>query len=280
MKKTLAILLALIMSASVALVSCNESSNNNVDEDDDFVVDFGENDIDTQEPETDENGETLKPTNTNTNNNNNNNNNNNTSNTTMESVNDTVYVLYTANIREQASDKSSVDVLGTAPFGASLTRSEKNSKWSKVTYTKDGSTVTGYIANDLITTNAKAVNFIEKKNEDGSAVITKIKSTINANNAIVRKFPLADGYPNTFKVLDSDEFGASSIVAQIPKGTDNITVVSVSEDGVWAYVKGTGKLYNGGNPSTESTTVEGYTLYSNLEIAGNSSSSGNSGAIG
>ena len=54
MKKTLAILLALIMSASVALVSCNESSNNNVDEDDDFVVDFGGNDIDTQEPETDE----------------------------------------------------------------------------------------------------------------------------------------------------------------------------------------------------------------------------------
>lgn len=278
MKKTLAILLALIMSASVALVSCNDNSSDvGDDENDDFVVDFeggNINDKDTDAPETDENGETVnKPSGGNNTTNTNNN-------TTMETVNDTVYVLYTANIREQASDKSSVDVLGTAPFGASLTRSEKNNKWSKVTYSKDGTSITGYIANDLITTNAKAVNFVEKKNEDGTDVVTKIKATLNANNAIVRKFPLADGYPNTFKVLDSDEFGASSIVAQIPKGTDNVTVVSVSEDGVWAYVKGQGKLYNGGNPSNDLTAVEGYTLYSNLEIAGNASSGGNSGAIG
>lgn len=275
MKKTLAILLALIMTTSVALVSCN--NDNTEDEDpDDFVVDFGGNNGDiiggeTSEPETDENGETIKPiVKPNTGNNS----------TTFETVNDTVYVLYTANIREEASDRSSVDVLAAAPFGASLTRSEKNSKWSKVTFTKDGSSVTGYIANDLITTNAKAVNFIEKKNEDGSAVVTKIKTTINANNAIVRKFPLADGYPNTFKVLDPDEFSVGSIVAQIPKGTDNITVVSVSEDGVWAYIKGQGKLYNGGNQASTATEVEGYTLYSNLEIAGNASSGGNSGAIG
>ena len=91
---------------------------------------------------------------------------------------------------------------------------------------------------------------------------------------------MADGYPNTFKVLDPEEFSVGSIVAQIPKGTENITLVSVSEDGVWAYVKGQGKLYNGGNPSSDSTTVEGYTLYSNLEIAGNSNAGGNTGAIG
>ena len=277
MKKTLAILLALIMSASVALVSCNESGNNIDDENDDFVVDF-DNDVETSEPETDENGETIKPSDTH--NTGNSGNNNNTSNTTMESVNDTVYVLYTANIRAQASDKTSVDILATAPFGTALTRSEKNSKWSKVTFTKDGSTITGYIANDLITTSAKAVNFIEKKNEDGTAVVTKIKSTLSVQNVIIRKFPLADGYPNTFKVLDTKEFNIGSIFAQIPKGTENITVVSVSEDGVWAYVKGQGYLYNGANPATTATEVEGYTLYSNLEIAGNGSSSGNSGAIG
>lgn len=274
MKKTLAILLALIMTTSVALVSCN-NDNTEDDDPDDFVVDFDNNGDtiigETSEPETDENGETIKPSTPN---------NPGTNTGTFETVNDTVYVLYTANIREQASDKSSVDILATAPFGTALTRSEKNSKWSKVTFTKDGSSVTGYIANDLVTTSAKAVNFIEKKNEDGSAVVTKIKTTINANNAIVRKFPLADGYPNTFKVLDPDEFSVGSIVAQIPKGTDNITVVSVSEDGVWAYIKGQGKLYNGGNPATTTTEVEGYTLYSNLEIAGNASSGGNSGAIG
>lgn len=275
MKKTLAILLALIMTTSVALVSCN---NDNTEEDDldDFVVDFGGNNGDiiggeTSEPETDEHGETIKPTVKPSTGNNT---------TTFETVNDTVYVLYTANIREQASDKSSVDILTTAPFGTALTRSEKNSKWSKVTFTKDGSTITGYIANDLITTSAKAVNFIEKKNEDGTAVVTKIKSTLSVQNVIIRKFPLADGYPNTFKVLDTDDFNTDSIFAQIPKGTENITVVSVSEDGVWAYVKGQGYLYNGANPATTATEVEGYTLYSNLEIAGNGSSSGNSGAIG
>ena len=271
MKKTLAILLALIMTTSVALVSC---SNDTAEDDDldDFVVDFGGDVIggETLEPETDANGETIKPsTNKPTNNTG-----------TFETVNDTVYVLYTANIREEASDKSSVDILATAPFGTALTRSEKNSKWSKVTYTQDGSTITGYIANDLITTSAKSVNFIEKKNEDGTPVITKIKATLKANNAIIRKFPLADGYPNTFKVLDPEEFSVGSIVAQIPKGTENITLVSVSEDGVWAYVKGQGKLYNGGNPSATFTEVEGYTLYSNLEIAGNASQGGNSGAIG
>ena len=271
MKKTLAILLALIMTTSVALVSC---SNDTTEEDDldDFVVNFGGDVIggETLEPETNENGETLKPST------------NKPSGTTgtFETVNDTVYVLYTANIREEASDKSSVDILATAPFGTALTRSEKNSKWSKVTYTQDGSTITGYIANDLITTSAKSVNFIEKKNEDGTPVITKIKATLNAQHAIVRKFPLADGYPNTFKVLDPEEFSVGSIVAQIPKGTENITLVSVSEDGVGAYIKGQGKLYNGGNQSATLTEVEGYTLYSNLEIAGNASQGGNSGAIG
>lgn len=280
MKKLLAILLALMMIVSLTLVSCTDSSSNTDDENDDFVADF-EGDVvngETTPPETDENGETVKPSNGN----NSNNNNNNTNTTTMEKVNDTVYVLYTAKIREEASTKTSVDVLGTAPFGAQLARTEKNSKWSKVSYNKDGTVITGYIANDLITTNVNSVTFVEKKNEDGTPVVTKIKDTLgsNAQNAIVRKMPLANGYPNSFKVLDSDEFSSSSIVAQIPKGTANITVVSVSADGVWAYVKGQGRAYDNGNSAAALSEVEGYTLYSNLEIAGNSPSNNQGEAIG
>ena len=273
MKKTLAILLALIMSASVALVSCNNNSDKNDGADDDFVVDFGGNNIggETTAPETDENGETIKPSNDNKNNNNT---------TTMETVNDTVYVLYTANIREEASDRSSVDVLDTAPFGATLTRSAKNNKWSKVTYTKEGgATVTGYIANDLITTNAKSVTFTAQGTAE-APVVTKIKANLKANNAIIRNFPLADGVPNTFKVLNADNFNSASIISQIPKGTENITVIEVSEDGVWAKIKGMGYDYNNGNPATTATEVTGYTLYSNLEIAGSGTAGGNSGAIG
>ena len=101
-----------------------------------------------------------------------------------------------------------------------------------------------------------------------------------ANNAKIRYYPLADSYPNNFKVLESEDFDTSSIVAQIPKGTANITVISVSEDKVWALIEGEGYEYNKGNPSKEKTKVTGYTLYSNLEIAGNTSSGGNSNAIG
>ena len=192
----------------------------------------------------------------------------------MEPVADTVYVLYNANIREKANSKSNNNILAIAPFGAELYRTGKGNKWSKVTYTQDGTSITGYIANDLITTDKSFVNFIEQRNEDGTPVITKINSVYNA---IIRVFPLADGYPNSFKVLDSDEFNSSSIVANVQKGTDNVTVVSVSENGVWAYVRCMGYLYNAGNPAGELSIVEGYTLYSNLEISVNGSSNGDIG---
>lgn len=287
MKKTLALILAMLLAASVALVSCDKKEDDLGDDDGDggFVVDFDDLD-ETDPPETDENGETLKPKETT-----NSGGNSGGSSTTMETVSDKVYVLYTANIREEASDKSSVDILGSAPFGAELTRSAKNSKWSKVTYSKDGTTIEGYIANDLISTDARSVNFIEQKITTGEGesavegpVVTKIKaeSALGAKNAVIRKYPLADGVPNNFKVLDNESFNNSCIVAQIPAGTAEITVVSVSEDGKWAYVKGKGNKPVNGEYPVNPVDVEGYTLYSNLEIAGSGSSGGNSGgeAIG
>ena len=68
MKKTLAILLALIMSASVALVSCNDSSSTTDDENDDFVVDFAGDNIndESKDVETNEKGETINTSGNNT----------------------------------------------------------------------------------------------------------------------------------------------------------------------------------------------------------------------
>ena len=272
MKKILAILLALIMASSVALVSCDDSSSTDdegpadfdgafVDEDDDEGD--GSDEVDAEEDGDDENA-------------------GNTSNsTTMENVNDTVYLLYPAKIREKASDKESVASLANAPFGATLARTSKNSKWSKVTYTENGTSYTGYVPNDLISTNANSIKFDEKKNEDGSEIVTAIKANLGngINNAIIRKYPLANGTPNTFNVVDKDEFNTKSIVGQIAKNTQNITLVSVSADGVWAKVKGTGVVFENGAPTNPPKTevIEGYTLYSNLVIAGSSSSSGNNG---
>lgn len=181
----------------------------------------------------------------------------------MENVSDTVYVLYNANIREDASLDSGVKILGTVPFGKVMERLQKNDLWSKVTYVDNGEMITGYIANDLITTDAKAVTFIDQTN-----VVASIKSDLGGlNNVIVRKYPLANGYPNDFTVLENDSFNDGSIVGQISKGTTNITVVSVSADGMWAYIKGQGVRFENGVPSSSTTLIEGYTLYSNLEFS-------------
>lgn len=259
MKKTLAILLALIMAASVALASCDEKEPTKETQDD-FDKDFG-----TQESETitDEKGNTLFVTDEGETGGNY----NPGSSSNMETVDDKVYVLHASVIREKT--KTSSDKVGDVPFGAELVRSEKNSKWSKVKYTKGETTIEGYINNDVITTSKDAVTFTDKKGEDGTAVITKIKDskTLGAKNAIIRKYPLAvpqDG----FGVLDADKFNEKSIVAQIPAGTE-VELVSVSADGKWAYVKGKGNKPVKGEYPENPVDVEGYTSYNNLEVAGN-----------
>ena len=272
MKKTLAILLALIMSTSVALVACNNSSNDNGD-DGDFVVDWDDEDLDfdggeTEAPETDENGETIKaPENTN-----NGGSSSNTGATNMETVNDTVYVLYDANIREKASSKTSSKVLGKAPFGAALTRSAKNSAWSKVTYKTDsGATIEGYISNELVTTNKQTVTFIkqetvtgEGENQTTAPVVSKLKGTTNYR---LRYFPLASGYPHAV-TLELGEIG------QILGGTE-VTVLEVSEDKMWAKVTSTkvDKPVSGDYKKNYTSTATGYIPYEFLEMSGNSSGS-------
>jgi len=203
-----------------------------------------------------------------------------TASSTFADKNDTVYVLCDANIREEA--KSSSDLLVTVPFKTSLQRTKANNKWSEVTYTNaSGNPVKGYIANDLITTNAKSVNFVAQGTTE-APVVTKIKDNLGSgfNNAVIRSFPLSNDV-NKFLVL-TEEDDAAMKIAQIPKGTTNITVVSVSEDGVWAYIKGLGNLKasDGSYPSTNNTPVEGYCLYSVLEISGATNNGGASGGIG
>ena len=282
MKKTLAILLALIMSTSVALVACNNSSDDNGD-DGDFVVDWDDEDLDfdggeTEAPETDENGETIKaPENTNTNNGGSS---SNTGATNMETVNDTVYVLYDANIREKASSKTSSKVLGKAPFGAALTRSAKNSAWSKVTYKTDsGATIEGYISNELVTTNKQTITFIKQETVTGEGenqtTVSVVSKFVDSSNYRLRYFPLANGYPHTVTL----ELGEKGQV----NGTKEVTVLEISEDKMWAKIEvkaGDLNLKDSqGRYAPESTTpvystkVEvGYVPYKFLEISKGSNS--------
>ena len=260
MKKTLALLLALLMVFSVALVSCGNDDEQPTDtQNNDFVSPGLKN------TGTGTGTGTGKGTGTASN--------------TFVDKNDTVYVLCDANIREEA--KMSGTLLTTVPFKTALQRTKANNKWSEVTYTNaSGNPIKGYIANDLITTNAKSINFIAQGTED-APVVTKIKDNLGTgiNNAVVRSFPLASSL-NKFQVL-SDEDDAAMKIAQIPKGTADITVISVSEDGVWAYIKGVGNLKasDGSYPAT-SSPVEGYCLYSVLEISGATNNGGSTGGIG
>lgn len=182
----------------------------------------------------------------------------------METVSDTVYVLYDANIRDKTNTKATI--LGKAPFGAVLTRSAKNSQWSKIKYVNDsGATIEGYVMNELITTNKQTVTFVEQKNADGGEVVTKLKGSSTYR---FRHFPLANGYPHTV-TLELSEIG------HIHGGTE-VTVLSVSEDKMWAYIRCSyvdmmtqdGEYY--GNNFEEH---EGYIPYTFLEISDDSGSS-------
>ena len=274
MKKTLAILLALIMASSVALVSCNKNEDNTGDDnDDEFVIDFGDGEV---------NGETNKSTEDGTGENSKGTSKNEDS-EAMTTVNDSVYVLYNANIREKASTKKSVDILATAPFGAELKRSAKNDEWSKVTFTTEsGTSVSGYVSNELVTTNKKTVTFVKQETVTGEGenqttvpVVSKLKGT---SNYLLRYYPLASGYPHKVTI----ELGE---IGQIQGGTE-VTVLEVSEDNMWAKVevaagklnikndKGSYGTKEDGDQKFSDEAAQGYVPYNFLEIAGSSSSSG------
>lgn len=275
MKKTLAILLALIMSASVALVSC-EKAEEPADDDDDFVIDFaGADDNDpTEAPETDENGETVKPSGNNSGSNGNNSSSSNNT-TTMTVVNDTVYVLYKAKIRESA--KATAKVLCEVPFGATVSRAEKNSKWSKVTY--EGHT--GYIMNDLVTTNVDTITFEDQGvagEGENAAKVYPTSKLVGTDKYRLRYYPLAPGYPNNLVLLSKDDLGQ---YGQILGGTE-VTVLEVSKDKMWAKVSCT-KVdvdVNGEYKGNYTSTATGYIPYEFLEIGANSGNSGSNDGPG
>ena len=271
MKKTLAILLALIMTASVALVSCNESDTTD-DNNDDFVVDFEGGDInnDTKEPETDENGETINTSNNGSSNNNNNN--SGSSSSTMTQVNDTVYVLYKAKLRESAKETSKV--LVEIPFATAVSRAEKNSKWSKVTY----GGYTGYVMNDLVTTSIDTVTFEDQGvagDTEGAAKVYPTSKVSGTGNVRLRYYPLADGYPHSLVLLDANDLGE---IGQILGGTE-VTILEVSKDKMWAKVTcaKVDKPVNGEYKKNYTATETGYIPYSFLDAGANSNNGSSQG---
>ena len=185
----------------------------------------------------------------------------------LEEASATVYALYDANIRKEASLDHEVEILITVSFMEEMKLLAKNDMWSYVEYDDNGTKIEGYIANDLITTDKKAITFTEV-----SSTKATIKTDLGgANNANVRKSPLANGYPHEFTVLETEGFNNSSIIGQLAKGTEVVILgVSMVDDNnqKWAYVQGEGiALENGAIASSEPVMIEGFILYDLLVIA-------------
>ena len=261
MKKILAILLALMMASSVALVSCDNSSSTDDEGPADFDGAFaddeedegdGSDEVDAEEDEDDKNS--------------------NKTNSGLSQINDTVYTLCKSNIRSSMKTSSDSNIIATAPFGVSLARTEAGEEWSKVTY--EGKT--GYIKTELITTSVDTITFVDpegvKTAEDGAKTYptTTVVGT-KEDNYQLRKNPVVDsqGLP---------------IEGQL-KGGSEVKILAVSKDHKWAKVESSkvGKLGTDGKyPATEAGYNEngtGYILYKNLVAGAGSANSGDNGEV-
>ncbi len=140
MKKTLAILLALLMTSSIALVSCEGNnrtpSNGGWDDENDYVDDTDDSTADTSDDTTDgtDSG-----------------NNNNTDVTGWIEKNDMVYAGYNMNVYESQSTTSD-KVYEGIKAGDAISRISTNGAWDKVSVTVNGETKTGYVVSKWVST--------------------------------------------------------------------------------------------------------------------------------
>ena len=229
MKKTLALILALIMMLSVALVACGDKEEP-TEPNDDFFGDIEPGDETGEGDETNESGNNIP-----------------TTNSTFVAVNDTVYVLINANIYADSRINSN-KVVAQVPFGVAISRQEKNNKWSKVTYNG----VEGYIPNELVGSISQ-VTF--KDVEEGTTV--KPANLQGASHLVLRKTPLYLPDPD---VVNLDDFNSKSILGQAGKDAE-IVVLAVSEDGNWLKVKCQAKArLTDGKYAEELTEITGYCM--------------------
>lgn len=224
MKKTLAIILALLMVLSVALVSCSNKPKETEAPSDDFWgnVDDPENPEEEETgDETDDKGNQITNSSYHTN------------------ANGDVYVLHPVKVRE-TDKKATNKTVGTLEFGQKVSRVAMNTTWSKISFTVDGVVKEGYVYNDILTTDAKAVNVVKLdtpieveitglgKNAEGESISLNVRSTpwnCNAKNCNV-----AD-YVN-INVLSNISNKKYAIV-------DGFKVIKLgaTEDGKWIRVK-------------------------------------------
>lgn len=235
MKKTLAVLLALITAASIALVSCENDNNNQDDSWDDGINDTeqGNKDTDTDTDESDTNNDTDTDTESETTNNI----------TGWVDTNDVVYAGVELRLRAEPNAMSDSNIVKTVPFGTKLTRLSTNGTWDKV---KVGTETTEYYVLDVLVSN-NVGNFTFTDYE-----ADKIASlTLNAEEKYNVCFYMTPFYCENQEYNYSNMLAASGIKkSNITSETYSIKKLAVSQNGAWYKVSLVGTVTVGTNVFT------------------------------
>ena len=231
MKKTLALLLALLMITTIALAACKkEKTPSGLDDEDDDNYNVLSSDSESESgSESESESESKKPA-------------------TSEWVdkNDVVYAgVDRLNLRTSASASNNNNISKTVDSGTKLNRISSNGVWSKVTL--DGNTQEYYVSNDWLSSNAGDFSF---------TACTPVDLTINetTNNIIFFESP--------FESDDEDLYFENAVCASgfkkaNVKGAYTLKKVATSASGSWIKVEFVGtieintnntKTFAAGNP--------------------------------
>lgn len=217
MKKTIALLLALITMLTLTLASCNKDKEGEEDLGGDFEFNFENNGTGKATGATDASGNAV---NTNE----------------FIAASGTSYILHPVKVREKAKNNSAT--IGTADWGAAVELVERNNTWTKIKFTDtaSGANLEGYVRNELLTGDKKAVTKVDLP----AAVAAKI---VNLGNK-------SDGTPITLNVRttpwnssESTEYKNVNVLSNISnkkysvQDGDDVEKLATTEDGKWVYIK-------------------------------------------
>jgi hypothetical protein len=217
MKKTLALLLALIMMLSMTMVSCNKEEPDETDEDD-FGFNFDDPTGDATGDSTDESGE------------------NNNNNSDFVAASGTSYILHPVKVRKEAKKSSST--IGVAAWGSAVQLVERSTLWTKIKFTdKDsGATLEGYVRNELLTADKKQVTLVSLE----TPVAAKINGLGNKEDGTAYTLNVRT---TPWNCSQSEEYPNVNVLANIGnekyqvKDGDEVEKLGNTEDGKWVYIR-------------------------------------------
>ena len=217
MKKTIALLLALITMLTLTLASCSKENEGEEDLGGDFEFNFENNGTGKSTGATDESGNAINAN-------------------EFITASGTSYILHPVKVREKA--KNNAQTIGTAEWGAAVELIERNNTWTKIKFTDtaSGATLEGYVRNELLTGDKKAVTKVDLEAAVEATIVNLGKKTDGTSITLnVRTTP--------WNSSESTEYKNINVLANISnkkysvQDGDKVEKLATTEDGKWVYIK-------------------------------------------